>query len=63
LNITVIIRLFAIAANEVFVQKEFDQRFLLIIILPIILELEDKILPIYAIPDIEAEGKGFIDQN
>jgi hypothetical protein len=32
-------------------------------ILPIILELESKTLPTYAIIDIGAEGKGFIDQS
>jgi hypothetical protein len=34
-----------------------------LIILPVILELGSKTLPIYAITDTGAEGKGFVDQS
>jgi hypothetical protein len=57
-----IVRLSAAAAKKVFVQKETDQRFHLII-LPVTLELENKTLLTYAIINIGAEGKGFINQS
>jgi hypothetical protein len=34
-----------------------------LIILPVILELESKTLPTYAITNIRAEGKGFVNQS
>jgi hypothetical protein len=60
LKTAAIIRLFAAAAKEVFVQKETDQRFHLMI-LSVTLELGSKTLPTYAMIDIGAKGKGFID--